>query len=98
MKIQLLGNLLEQKIHKMSAPGPQMQLGTPPGASRKMAAMFLIHLKHILLQLLLQLSLVQILGNHQEHRLLGLRLRCSAHFRSRSPQLRLQSYAKERIV
>ena len=42
MKIRLLGNLLEQKIRYVSAPGPQMQLGTPPRAGRKMAAV-LIH-------------------------------------------------------
>jgi hypothetical protein len=47
MKGRLLG-LLEQKIHYqkyVSAPGPQMQLGTPPRAGRKMAAMFNVKTK-----------------------------------------------------
>ena len=51
--------------NSMSASGPQMQLGTPPRAGRKMAAMVLIHLNpdnHLLL-LLLHSQLTEIIGN-----------------------------------
>ena len=60
VKIRLLGNLPEQKIHYVAALGPQMQLGTPPRASRKIAAMVLIHLNHLLRQLLRQPLLAKI--------------------------------------
>ena len=59
MKMRLLVNLLEQKIHYVSAPDPQMQLGTPPSGGRKMAAMYLNHLNQLRLQ-------AEILGNQQE--------------------------------
>ena len=36
MKIWLLRKLQEKKIHCVSTPGPQLQLGRPPTAGRKM--------------------------------------------------------------
>ena len=63
MKIRLLGYLKEQKIHSVSAAGPLLQFGRPPTAGRKMAAV-LVHLNPN--QLLLQVSLVRILGNDRE--------------------------------
>merc|ERR1711924_434768 len=47
----------------VSAPSPQLQFGRPPTAGRKMAAV-LVHLNPN--QLLLQVSLVRILGNDRE--------------------------------
>ena len=45
VKSRLLVNLLEKKIHYVSAPGPPLQLGKPPRGGRKMAAMVLILIK-----------------------------------------------------
>ena len=68
MEIGLLGNLQElqeHRIHSASAPGPQLQLGRPPRAGRKKAAV-LIRPNHFLLNLLHQFQFVRILGNHRE--------------------------------
>ena len=66
VKSRLLVNLLEKKIHYVSAPGPPLQLGKPPRGGRKMAAMVLIHLNRFLRQRLHQEQLAEIIRNHME--------------------------------
>ena len=61
-KVQLHGKMQEQKMHCVSAPGPQLQLGRPPTAGRKIAAV-LIHPNQFLLWFLSQIQLVQIIGD-----------------------------------
>ena len=57
VNIRLLGNLREQKLHCVSGPGPQLQLGRPPTAGRKTPAV-LIHPNQFLLQTTLATTLV----------------------------------------